>query len=77
MTFIVKVELATIEDCLQVSAFDSLTNYFIELLQFMKRNDCRIVLQRTPENNEPVIYKVLFTIQDLKEWINQLMTYLS
>lgn len=68
--YITKVDLATIEDCLQVGEFARLTNYLIFLFNKIL-NGYWIVLQRCPINDEPTIYKVLYNFLDFKIWVNE------
>jgi hypothetical protein len=55
---ITKVDLATIEDCLQFGEFERLTNYLIFLFNKIP-NGHWIVLQRCPINDEPSILQSL------------------
>lgn len=69
------VNLTTVEDCLQLGQSNLLVEYFIWLLTRMN-NGVGIILKRFPENSSPVIYGVITTREQFKNWVQPFLKWL-
>ena len=74
--YITKVDLATIDDSLQMGEFELLASYLIILLELLSKG-VRIVLQRLPLNDLPVTYGVITNLSEFKMWVEPVINQMG
>ena len=74
--YITKVDLATIDDSLQMGEFELLASYLIILLGLLSKG-VRIVLQRLPLNDLPVTYGVITNLSEFEMWVEPVINQMG
>jgi hypothetical protein len=64
----VPVDLATVEDCLQMGQFRQLNQYFLFLLDLIDSGK-KIILFRYPVNGNPVFAGLIRNFDDFEKWV--------
>jgi len=69
------VNLTTVEDFLQLGKSDELVDYFIWLLTSLN-NGVGIILKRFPENCPPIVYGIITTSEQFKDWVEPFLRWM-